>query len=131
MTKDTAQLSAAKVSYKNVWLEGNRQEEAWWANVIEDILKNRGEYMEALRWLQIDYEYIDVHNNIGMLELDLDNLEEVKTMLTKGLEICDEEEIGEDDDCRSRLHHNLGSVYMELRVWKEAWEHIEKDIIIC
>ncbi|KAJ8774873.1 hypothetical protein K2173_018132 [Erythroxylum novogranatense] len=238
MAKDTAQLSAAKVSYKNARSEGNRQEQARWANVIGDILKNRGEYVEALRWLRIDYElsikylpekhllptcqslgevylrlqqyqdalvyqkkhldlakdandlieqqrastqlgrtyhemflksdedhysvrnakkyfksamrlaeklkknsptnktsfvkeYIDAHNNIGMLEMDLDNLEEAKTMLTKGLEICDEEEIGEDDDCRSRLHHNLGSVYMELRIWKEAREHVEKDIIIC
>lgn len=35
-------------------------------------------------------EYIDAHNNIGMLEFDLDNLEEARKILTKGLEICDE-----------------------------------------
>lgn len=76
-------------------------------------------------------ECIDAHNNIGMLEMDLDNLESAKKFLTRGLEICDEEEVSEDDDGRSRLHHNLGSVYMELRMWDKSREHIEKDIIIC
>ncbi|KAK8989807.1 hypothetical protein V6N11_064223 [Hibiscus sabdariffa] len=76
-------------------------------------------------------EYIDAHNNIGMLEMDLDNLGEALKFLTKGLEICDEEEVIQDDDGRSRLHHNLGNVYMELRRWDKAREHIEKDIMIC
>ncbi|KAK3211640.1 hypothetical protein Dsin_016346 [Dipteronia sinensis] len=238
MGRDQMQLSAAKRAYRSAKEEGNRQEEARWANVIGNSLKNRGEYVEALRWFRIDYdvsinylpekhllptcqslgeaylhlehfqdaliyqkkhlelakdandiveqqrastqlgrtyhemflrsdddhysirnakkyfksamdlartlkenppsnessfmkEYIDAHNNIGMLEKDLDNLEEAKEYLTKGLEICDEEEVREDDDGRSRLHHNLGSVYMELRMWDKSREHIEKDIIIC
>ncbi|CAM8913063.1 unnamed protein product [Rhodiola kirilowii] len=76
-------------------------------------------------------EYIDAHNNIGMLEMDLDNLEESRKMLTRGLQICDEEEVPDNDDARSRLHHNLGYVYTELRKWDKAREHIEKDIIIC
>lgn len=76
-------------------------------------------------------EYIDAHNNLGMLEMDLDNLEEAKTFLLKGLEICDEEELSENDDGRSRLHHNLGNVYTELRKWDKAREHIQKDILIC
>lgn len=76
-------------------------------------------------------EYIDAHNNIGMLEMDLDNLHEAQTILSRGLEICDEEEVGEYDDGRSRLHHNLGNVYMELRVWNEAKTNIKKDIVIC
>lgn len=76
-------------------------------------------------------EYIDAHNNIGMVEMDLDNLEEAEEMLSKGLQICDEEEVVENDDGRTRLHHNLGNVYMELRKWDKARVHIEKDIIIC
>ncbi|GFY91241.1 tetratricopeptide repeat (TPR)-containing protein [Actinidia rufa] len=76
-------------------------------------------------------EYIDGHNNIGMLEMDLDNLEEAQKVLTKGLGICDDEEVIENDDGRSRLHHNLGKVYMELRKWDKSREHIEKDIMIC
>jgi tetratricopeptide (TPR) repeat protein len=76
-------------------------------------------------------EYIDAYNNIGMLEMDIDNLHEAQKILTKGLEICDEEEIGEFDDGRSRLHHNLGNVYMELRMWNEARKNIKKDILIC
>ncbi|KAH1114448.1 hypothetical protein J1N35_007826 [Gossypium stocksii] len=66
-----------------------------------------------------------------MLEVDLDNLDEALKFHAKGLEICDEEEVVEDDDGRSRLHHNLGNVYMELRRWGKAREHIEKDIMIC
>lgn len=76
-------------------------------------------------------EYIDAHNNLGMLEIDLDNLEEARRILTRGLKICDEEEVDEDDDARSRLHHNLGNVFMEVRKWDKAREHIEKDISIC
>ncbi|KAE8705157.1 protein TONSOKU-like isoform X2 [Hibiscus syriacus] len=232
------QINTAKRAYRKTKEEGDRQEEARWANVIGDILKNRGEYVEALKWFRIDYdisnkylpekqvlptcqflgeiylrfehykdaliyqkkhlelakdandlveqqrastqlgrtyhemflksdddhysiqnakkyfksamklaqtlkenppnnkssfikEYIDAHNNIGMLQVDLDNLDEVLKFLTKGLEICDEEEVIEDDDARSRLHHNLGNVYMELRRWDKAREHIEKDIMIC
>nr|KYP67832.1 Protein BRUSHY 1 [Cajanus cajan] len=233
-----AELRAAKAAYRNAKAEGNHREEARWANVIGDILKNRGEYVEALKWLRIDYEislkhlpekhllptcqslgeiylrlehfsdaliyqkkhlelardandvveqqrastqlgrtyhelfsrsehdhnsirnakkyfkcamdlavslkenppnakssflkeYVDAHNNIGMLEMDLDNLHEARKILTRGLDICDEEEIGEYDDGRSRLHHNLGNVYMELRVWDEARKHIKRDIMIC
>ncbi|XP_075510488.1 protein TONSOKU [Primulina tabacum] len=232
------QLQAAKNAYKSAVAEGNHQEEARWANVIGDILKNRGEYVEALRWLRKDYEvslkhltqkqllptcqslgelylrlhhykdalvyqkkhlelandandlieqqrastqlgrtyhemflksdddhysvrsakkyfksamklartlkenppterfsfikeYIDAHNNLGMLELDLENLDEAEKILSRGLEICDEEEVVEDDDTRSRLHHNLGNVYLELRRWQRALEHIKKDVMIC
>lgn len=76
-------------------------------------------------------EYIDAHNNIGMLEMELDNLEEAEKILIRGLEICDEEEVREFDDGRSRLHHNLGNVYMELRVWDKARKNIVRDITIC
>uniref|UniRef100_A0A7N0TWH9 Protein TONSOKU n=1 Tax=Kalanchoe fedtschenkoi TaxID=63787 RepID=A0A7N0TWH9_KALFE len=238
MAREEAKLAAAKQSYKSALAVGNRQEEARWANVIGDMYKNRGEYVEALKWLRIDYEvstkylpekhllptcqslgeaylsladykhaliyqkkhldlakdsgdlveqqrantqlgrtyheifskseddhssvrnakkyftkamqiakilkekplphsgsfikeYIDAHNNIGMLEMDLDNLEESRRMLTRGLQICDEEEVADNDVARSRLHHNLGNVYTELRKWDKALEHIEKDIIIC
>ncbi|KAI4317132.1 hypothetical protein L6164_025031 [Bauhinia variegata] len=76
-------------------------------------------------------EYIDAHNNIGMLEIELDNFEEAEKILSRGLEICNEEELSEIDDGRSRLHHNLGNVYMELRMWNKAKENIENDIVIC
>lgn len=56
MKKEDAQLSTAKRAYRNASEEGNRQEEARWANVIGDIFKNRGEYVEALRWFRLDYE---------------------------------------------------------------------------
>lgn len=50
------QLIEAKKSYKSAVAEGNRQEEARWANFIGDLLKNRGEYVQALSWLRKDYE---------------------------------------------------------------------------
>ncbi|XP_028554658.1 protein TONSOKU isoform X2 [Dendrobium catenatum] len=239
MGREDEEIRVAKLGYKEAVRDGNHEEEARWANVIGDLLKRRGEYVEALRWLRIDYEvsakylpqkqllatcqslgevylrlqrfkealhyqkkhlelandsddvieqqrastqlgrtyhemflksesdhhavrsakkyfklamklarslkenppsktncffmkeYIDAHNNIGMLEMDLDNLEEAKKTLLEGLMICDEEEVNEDDDGRSRLHHNLGSVYLELREWNKARNHIEKDILIC
>ncbi|GAB2283147.1 hypothetical protein Dimus_017676 [Dionaea muscipula] len=238
MPRDDSRLSAAKRAYNSAAQIGNRREEARWANVIGDILKNRGEYVEALKWLRIDFkissdclpdkdllpacqsigelylrlfdfenalhyqkehlrlakladdlveqqrattqlgrtyhemfikdendysalhnakkyfkaamelartlkenppsnrssflkEYIDAHNNIGMLEMDIDNLEEAEKILVKGLRLCEEEEVKEDDDARSRLHHNLGFVYTELRMWDRAREHIKKDIVIC
>jgi tetratricopeptide (TPR) repeat protein len=53
---DTQQLREAKRAYREAELEGNRAEEARWSNVIGDILKNRGEYVEALKWLRKDYE---------------------------------------------------------------------------
>lgn len=53
---DDPQLSAAKRAYRSAAEEGNRQEEARWANVIGDIFKNRGEYAQALKWLRIDYD---------------------------------------------------------------------------
>ncbi|KAJ0264409.1 Protein TONSOKU [Hirschfeldia incana] len=232
-------LAAAKRAYRTATEVGNRSEEARWANNVGDILKNDGEYVEALKWFRIDYdisvkylpgkdllptcqslgeiylrlqdyeealiyqkkhlqlaeenndtvekqractqlgrtyhelflkseddcdaiqsakkyfkkamelaqilkekpppgesgsfleEYINAHNNIGMLDLDLDNPDAACEILTKGLEICDEEEVKEYDAVRSRLHHNLGNVYMELRKWKEAKEHIKMDIKIC
>ncbi|XP_077242137.1 tetratricopeptide repeat (TPR)-containing protein [Tasmannia lanceolata] len=239
MGRDDLKLKGAKQAYKQASINGNRQEEARWANVIGDILKSRGEYVEALRWLRIDFEvstkylpekqllptcqsigelylrlnqfkealsyqkkhlalakdtddlieqqrastqlgrtyhelfsksendhyalrnakkyfklamelaqtlkenppshrtsffvkeFIDAHNNLGMLEMDLDNLDEAQKVLLEGLKICDDEEVNEDDDARSRLHNNLGSLYIELRAWDKAREHIEKDILIC
>ncbi|GAV62553.1 TPR_8 domain-containing protein/TPR_12 domain-containing protein [Cephalotus follicularis] len=235
---DETKIREGKRSYRKAKEVGNKKEEARWANVIGDILKNRGEYVEALKWFRIDYdltikhlpqqellptcqalgevylrlqhfndallyqkmhlqlakdandlieqqractqlgrtyhemfstsdddhhsfrnakkyfksamrlaqtlvdnppnnqssflkEYIDAHNNLGMLEMDMGNLEEAQKILNEGLQICDEQEVIEDDDGRSRLHHNLGWVYMELRVWDKAREHTEKDIIVC
>ncbi|KAJ0983759.1 hypothetical protein J5N97_002115 [Dioscorea zingiberensis] len=237
--KDEEELIAAKRGYKEAARDGNHEEEARWANVLGDIYKRRGEYIQALTWLRKDYdvsvkhlpckqllptcqslgevyfclerfkdalvyqkkhlelakdsddlveqqrastqlgrsyhemflrsendhhairnakkyfksamklagklkedalckrstvflkEFIDAHNNIGLLELDLDNLEEAENFLLQGLKICDDEEVPENDDARSRLHHNLGKLYLELRDWGKARVHIEEDIMIC
>ncbi|XP_071679038.1 protein TONSOKU isoform X2 [Lolium perenne] len=236
--EEEEELKGARRGYREASSEGNREEEARWANVIGDIHKRRGEYVEALRWLRIDYEVtvkylpqrhliescqslgevylrlarfsdaltyqkkhleiakdsnnlveqqrastqlgrtyheiflgsendhsamrnakkyfessmelvkilrknassekssylkelIDAHNNLGMLELELENFDEAEKLLLEGLKICDEEEVNQYDDARTRLHHNLGNVYTELRKWKTAEDHIEKDIKIC
>jgi tetratricopeptide (TPR) repeat protein len=76
-------------------------------------------------------ELIDSYNNVGLLEMDLDNLEGAEKFLLHGLNICDEEEVSQNDDARSRLNHNLGSLYIKLRNWSKAKEHIERDIVIC
>lgn len=61
MARDEAQFKAAKRAYQSARDEGNRQEEARWANVIGDMLKSRGEYVEALKWLRIDYDVTTKH----------------------------------------------------------------------
>ncbi|KAL6219796.1 hypothetical protein ACLB2K_007555 [Fragaria x ananassa] len=237
MGREEAKLSEAKASYRSAKAIANHEEEARWANFIGNLLKDRGEYLQALNWFDIDYdlcnkylspkhslatcqslgevylrlerfqdalvyqkkhlmlaeeandlveqqrantqlgrtyhdmylksveehqsarnakkyfksamklaqaikdnppanksfikEYIDAHNNIGLVELDSDNLEEAEKIFTKALVICDQQEVNEYDDARTRLHHNLGKVYTELMMWEDAREHIEKDILIC
>jgi len=54
--EEEEELRGAKRGYKEAVAEGNREEEARWANVIGDIYKRRGEYVEALRWLRVDYK---------------------------------------------------------------------------
>lgn len=95
---------------------------------LAQILKEKPPSGESSSFLE---EYIDAHNNIGMLDLDLDNPDAALNILKKGLKICNEEEVKEYDAGRSRLHHNLGNVFMELRRWDEAKKHIEMDINIC
>ena len=56
MGRDNSKLSVAKRSFRSTKAEGNHQEEAKWANVIGHILKDRGEYVEALKWLRLDYD---------------------------------------------------------------------------
>ena len=56
MAGNDGNLKAAKIAYRNAKAEGNRREEARWANVIGDLLKNKGEYVEALKWLRIDHD---------------------------------------------------------------------------
>ena len=51
MGQDNSKLSVVKQSSQSAKAEGNHQEEAKWANVIGHILKDRGEYVEALKWL--------------------------------------------------------------------------------
>ncbi|KFK22563.1 hypothetical protein AALP_AAs60231U000200, partial [Arabis alpina] len=49
-------VAAAKRSYRKAKEVRNRAEEARWANNVGDILKNDGEYVEALKWFRIDYD---------------------------------------------------------------------------
>ena len=55
------EMKGAKRGYREAASEGNREEEARWANVTGNIHKRRGEYVEALRWLRIDYEVTTKH----------------------------------------------------------------------
>lgn len=80
------ELREAKRGYKEAARVGNREEEARWANEIGDIYKRRGEYIEALRWLRIDYEISSKHlpqkqllptcQSIGEVYLRLNRLKE-------------------------------------------------------
>ena len=54
--KEEEELQGAMRGYHEAVAVGNREEEARWANVIGDIHKRRGEYVEALGWLRTDYD---------------------------------------------------------------------------
>ncbi|KAH0465794.1 hypothetical protein IEQ34_005897 [Dendrobium chrysotoxum] len=56
MGREDEQIRVAKLGYKEAVQDGNHEEEARWGNVIDDLLKRRREYVEGLRWRQIDYE---------------------------------------------------------------------------
>ncbi|KAG6552577.1 hypothetical protein Mapa_005776 [Marchantia paleacea] len=76
-------------------------------------------------------ELVDAYNNLGLLRVAVDDFTAAEKYYNQGLKICDEEEVNENDDARSRLHHNLGQLYCELRQWDKAREHTDMDIAIC
>jgi hypothetical protein len=86
MGREEEELKAAKRRYADAERDGNFEEQARWANVIGDILKRRGEYVEALRWLRVDYEVSMKHlpqkqllptcQSIGELHLRLDQFKD-------------------------------------------------------
>lgn len=53
-SEEGKKIMEAKRSYRAAKEVGNREEAAKWANVIGNLLKKRGEYVEALKWLRID-----------------------------------------------------------------------------
>lgn len=76
-------------------------------------------------------ELVDAYNNLGTLKMITDEPLEARRLLMRGLRICDEEEVGQHDATRTRVHHNLGRLYAEKRQWSQAMVHIMKDIEIC
>ncbi|KAL3680655.1 hypothetical protein R1sor_023611 [Riccia sorocarpa] len=76
-------------------------------------------------------ELVDAYNNLGLLRVAVDDYIEAEKYYNQGLKICDDEELNENDDARSRLHHNLGQLYCELRQWEKARYHTDMDIAIC
>ncbi|KAJ7547717.1 hypothetical protein O6H91_08G100700 [Diphasiastrum complanatum] len=76
-------------------------------------------------------ELVDAYNNMGLLKMASDDLQQARNLFLQGLRICDEEELGGNDDARSRIHHNLGRLFSDQRDWIQAKEHTLKDISIC
>ncbi|KAL2621571.1 hypothetical protein R1flu_001776 [Riccia fluitans] len=76
-------------------------------------------------------ELADAYNNLGLLRTAVDDCVGAEKFYNLGLKICDDEELNENDDARSRLHHNLGQLYCELRQWEKARYHTDMDITIC
>lgn len=229
----------ARAGYRDAKNRGDHEEEARWANQMGHLLKERGEYVEALKWFRIDYdlslkhlpqkqlmptcqsigemylrlerfqdaliyqkkhlefaqevddlveqqrastqlgrtffdiyekdegnysalenaknylnismdlartlkedapsrnsssfvkELVDAYNNMGLLKIYLEDYRQAERVLLDGLRICDEEEVGDNDEGRTRLHHNLGRIYIEKKEWEKAKEHVNTDIAIC
>lgn len=76
-------------------------------------------------------ELVDAYNNLGTMKMVTDEPLEARRLLLQGLRICDEEEVGQNDAARTRVHHNLGRLYAEKRQWAQAMSHVLKDIEIC
>lgn len=76
-------------------------------------------------------ELVDAYNNLGTLKMITEEPVEARKLLEMGLELCDKEEVGENDAARTRLHHNLGRLHSEKREWIPAMRNILKDIEIC
>ncbi len=49
-------LDGMKSCYKEAKKNGDREEEARWANQIGHALKEHGDYVEALTWFRLDYD---------------------------------------------------------------------------
>ncbi|KAI5077372.1 hypothetical protein GOP47_0007196 [Adiantum capillus-veneris] len=76
-------------------------------------------------------ELVDAYNNMGLLMMVIDDHKQAISYFEQGLRICNDEELREDDDARSRLHHNLGRIYCERRDWEKSKHHTQTDISIC
>jgi tetratricopeptide (TPR) repeat protein len=76
-------------------------------------------------------EHVDAYNNLGLSRAMAEDYKQALKLYSAGLKLCDEEEVDENDAARSRIHHNLGRLYTELRSWEKAKYHIELDIEIC
>lgn len=76
-------------------------------------------------------EQVDAYNNLGLVRALAEDYKQALKFYTAGLKLCDEEEVDTNDAARSRIHHNLGRLYAELRNWEKAKYHTELDIEIC
>ena len=47
---------------------------------------------------------------MGLLKIYLEDYRQAEEVLLEGLKICEEEEVGDNDEGRTRLHHNLGRI---------------------
>eukprot|EP00850_Spirogloea_muscicola_P017313 SM000147S01132 [mRNA] locus=s147:230302:234791:- [translate_table: standard] len=106
---------------------------------------NSEELLKAKRFLKISFdlavvtrretgqhwkELVDAYANLGNLRVAMDDLNGARTCFQKGLQVCDSEEVA-DDESRSRIHHQLGLLYTRERKRDKALHHIREDIRIC
>ncbi|CAI5460090.1 unnamed protein product [Closterium sp. Yama58-4] len=76
-------------------------------------------------------ELADAYNNVGLLFEEVESYKEAVNCFDRGLEVCDDEEIGSIDETRTRLHNSLGRVFTKSCQWEQARKHIDMDVKIC
>ncbi|CAI7749740.1 unnamed protein product [Closterium sp. NIES-53] len=76
-------------------------------------------------------ELADAYNNVGLLFEEVESYDEAVNCFDRGLEVCDDEEIGSIDETRTRLHNSLGRVFTKSCQWEQARKHIDMDVRIC
>ncbi|KAM0896424.1 hypothetical protein ACQ4PT_023195 [Festuca glaucescens] len=124
--EEEEELKGAKRGYREAAAEGNREEEARWANVIGDIHKRRGEYVEALRWLRTDYDVTVKHlpqrhliescQSLGEVYLRLGKFSEALTYQKKHLQLAKESDNLVE---QQRANTQLGRTYHEILLRSE------------
>ncbi|RRT60262.1 hypothetical protein B296_00045112 [Ensete ventricosum] len=120
------ELRAARRGYKEAARVGNHEEKARWANELGDIHKRRGEYVEALRWLRVDYEISSKHlpqkqllptcQSIGEVYLRLNRLKEALVyQVSPDMAKCMEDE----DALVNQINQNIKTVKEAAKVLEE------------
>lgn len=112
----------ARAGYRDAKTRGDHEEEARWANQMGHLLKERGEYVEALKWFRIDYDLSLKHlpqkqlmptcQSIGEMYLRLERFQDALIYQKKHLEFAQEvDDLVEQQRASTQLGRTFFDIY--------------------